>query len=159
MLKSIPMTQESYNRKKAEVEHLEHVEMPAIAEKIALARAEGDLKENAEYHAQRENQGMLQARINRLKSELAGAYIVDQSKMPKDQVAFGATVRVKDLDYDDEEEFTLVGSGDENYDQGKILTTSPIGQGLIGKKVGDVAQITAPKGTLKFQVLEIRYES
>ena len=154
----IPMTQEGYAKIKAEVEHLDNVEMPKIAEKIAVARAEGDLKENAEYHAQRENQGMLQARINEKKSQLARALIIDPSKVPKDEVAFGATVKVKDLDIDDEEEFTLVGEGDEDYDSGKIKCTSPIGKGLLGKKVGDTAEIEVPKGTIKFEVLEIRYE-
>jgi len=154
----IPMTQDGYARIKAEVDHLEQVEMPKIAEKIAEARAEGDLKENAEYHAQRENQGMLQARINEKKSQLARALIIDPSKVPKDEVAFSATVKVKDLDFDDEEEFTLVGEGDEDYDSGKIKCTSPIGQGLLGKKIGDVAEIEAPKGMIKFEILEIRYE-
>ena len=107
----IPMTQEGYNKIKAEVEQLEKVEMPVIAEKIAEARAEGDLKENAEYHGQRERQGMLQAKINLLKSKLANATIVDTSKIPKDEVGFGAMVTVKDLDFDDEEDFTLVGAG------------------------------------------------
>jgi len=154
----IPMTQEGYNKIKAEAEHLERVEMPLIAEKIAAARAEGDLKENAEYHGQRERQGLLQAKINLLKDKLARASIVDPSRLPKDEVAFGCTVKVKDLDFDDEEQFTLVGAGEEDYDAGKILITSPIGQGLLGKKVGEVAEIAAPKGTIKFEVLEIRYE-
>lgn len=154
----IPMTQEAYNRIKAEVAEMEDVEMPQITEKIAEARAEGDLKENAEYHAQRENQGMLQARINDKKSQLANAMIIDMSKVDKSQISFGATVKVKDLDYDDEEEFTLVGEGDEDYDTGKIKCTSPIGQGLLGLKVGETAEIEAPKGTIKFQVLEISYD-
>jgi len=153
----IPMTQEGYNKIKAEAEQLERVEMPVIAEKIAAARAEGDLKENAEYHGQRERQGMLQAKINLLKSKLANATIVDTSKIPKDEVGFGATVTVKDLDFDDEEDFTLVGAGEEDYDTGKILISSPIGQGLLGKKVGEVAEIEAPKGTIKFEVVSIRY--
>jgi transcription elongation factor GreA len=157
MSERIPMTQEGYNKIKAEAEQLERVEMPVIAEKIAQARAEGDLKENAEYHGQRERQGMLQARINLLKSKLANATIVDTSRIPKDEVGFGATVTVKDLDYGDEEDFTLVGAGEEDYDTGKILISSPIGQGLLGKKVGDVAEITAPKGTIKFEVVSIRY--
>ncbi len=96
-----------------------------ILEKIAAARSEGDLSENAEYHAQREAQGLLQARINKLKSDLARATIVDPSKLPTDQVAFGATVVVRDLDLDDEEEFTLVGAGDEDYDAGKYLDHQP----------------------------------
>ena len=107
----IPMSREGYNKIKAEIDQLENVEMPQIAEKIASARSEGDLSENAEYHAQRENQGMLQAKINLLRDKLARASIVDMSKLPKDEVAFGATVVVKDLDYDDEETYTLVGAG------------------------------------------------
>lgn len=154
----VPMTQEAYNKRRVEIEHLENVEMPKIAEKIAEARAEGDLKENAEYHAQREAQGMLQAKINDLKSRLARAAIVDPSKIPKDEVAFNATVRVLDIDLDDEEEITLVGDGDEDYDAGRYLITSPIGQGLLGKKVGETAEIEVPKGVIKFKVLEISYE-
>ena len=155
----VPMTREAYNKKKAAVERLEHEEMPRIAEKIAAARDEGDLKENAEYHAQREAQGMLQAKINKLRSELARASIVDPSKLPKDEVAFGATVVVRDLDYQDEEEFTLVGAGQEDYDAGKYLITSPIGQGLLSKKVGDTVEISVPKGVLRYEVLEIRYDN
>ncbi len=158
MSQRVPMTQEGYNKKKAEVDRMENVEMPLIAEKIAAARDEGDLKENAEYHAQRENQGMLQAKINRLKADLANGYIIDPKDMPRDEVAFGATVKVKDLDFDDEEVYTLVGSGEEDYDTGKILLTSPIGQGLLGKKVGEVAEVEAPKGVFKLEVLEISYE-
>ena len=83
----------------------------------------------------------------------------DPSKLPKDEVVFGATVRVKDLDLDDEEEFTLVGAGEEDYDSGKILFTSPLAQGLVGKKVGDRVAIDVPQGTLRFEILEIRFES
>lgn len=151
----IPMTQDGYNKIKAELERLDSVEMPKVAERIAQARSEGDLKENAEYHGQRERQGMLQAKINLLRDKLARAQIVDPSKLPKGEVAFGATVRVKDLDLEDEEEFTLVGAGEEDYDTGKILITSPIGQGLLGKKVGDKVEIKVPKGTIHFQVISI----
>ncbi len=159
MVDRVPMTQEGYNKIKAEVEHMENVLMPAITEKIAEARAEGDLKENAEYHAQRENQGMLQAKINERKSKLALAMIIDSADVPKDEVAFGATVKVLDVDLDDEEEITLVGAGEEDYDAGKYLITSPIGQGLLGKKIGETAEIDVPKGKLVFKVLEISYGS
>jgi transcription elongation factor GreA len=155
---SVPMTREAYNRKKAEVERLENEVMAEITEKMATARAEGDLKENAEYHAQREAQGLLQAKINQIRSELARARIIDPSSLPKDEVAFGATVVVKDLDYDDEEEFTLVGAGDEDYDKGRYLITSPIGQGLLSRKVGETVEIPVPKGTLRYEILSIRYE-
>jgi transcription elongation factor GreA len=154
----VPMTREAYNRKKAEVDRLEQEELPKIAEKIGQARDEGDLSENAEYHAQREAMGMLQAKINLLKSQLRQASIVNPDKIPKDEVALGATVVVKDLDYGDEEEFTFVGAGDEDYDAGKYLITSPIGQGLLGKKVGEKVDIEVPKGTLRFEVLHIQYE-
>lgn len=157
MTAQVPMTREKYNEKRAEVERLETVEMPKITEKIAEARAEGDLKENAEYHGQRQNQGMLQAKINELKSEIANAYIIDPSKLNRDVVSLLATVTVKDLDYDDEEEFTMVGAGDEDYDTGKILSSSPIGTGLMGKKVGDKVEIEIPKGTLKFEIVKIDY--
>lgn len=154
----VPMSQEGYNKIKADLEHLEMVEMPIITEKIALARAEGDLKENAEYHGQREAQGMLQARINQLRSKLQRAIIVDPSQIPRDQVAFGATVRVLDVAIDEEETITLVGEGDEDYDNGRYLITSPIGQGLIGKKVGETVQIAVPRGKLVYKVLDIAYE-
>jgi transcription elongation factor GreA len=154
----VPMTQQAYNKRRAEIEEMENVLMPQIAQDIAAARAEGDLKENAEYHAQREKQGLLQAKINELKSRLARAEIVDPAKIPQDQVAFGATVKVLDMDYDDEEVITLVGDGDEDYDNGRYLVTSPIGQGLLGKKVGDIAEIAVPKGKLKFKILEISYQ-
>ena len=151
------MTRDKYNQLRIEIDQLENVEMPRVTEKIAEARAEGDLKENAEYHAQRENQGMLQAKINQKKQMIANAYIIDPSKQPKDEVALLSTVKVKDLDYGDEEEFTLVGAGDEDYDVGKILSTSPIGAALIGKKVGSKVEIDVPKGKLKFEILSIEY--
>jgi transcription elongation factor GreA len=154
----IPMTRDAYNRKKAEISRLEHEELPKIAERIARARDEGDLSENAEYHGQREALGMLQAKINKLKSDLARATIMSGETLPKDEVAFGATVVVKDLDYGDEESFTFVGAGDEDYDAGKYLITSPIGRGLAGKKVGDSVEIPVPRGVLKYEILSIRYD-
>ena len=158
MTEPIPMTREGYNKIKAEVDRLENEEMPKIVQRLATARAEGDLSENAEYHGARESQGMLQAKINLLRTKLSNAHIVDMAKLPKDQVAFGATVTVKDLDYGDEEEYTLVGAGEEDYDCGKILCTSPVGQGLMGKKVGEQVEIQVPRGTLKYKVLGIRFE-
>ena len=158
MSEMVPMTKEAYNRLRAEIEHMEAVEMPLIAEKIAEARAEGDLKENAEYHGARESQGMLQAKINMLKGKLASGEIVDPATMPKDQVVFGCTVKVKDLEFGDTEEFTLVGAGEEDYDVGKILVTSPLAQGLLGLKVGEKAEIEVPAGTNRFKILEIRFE-
>src|SRR5262249_41121614 len=113
--------------------------------------------ENAEYHAAREDQGMLQARIDVLKDKLGRAFIVDRSSLPQDAVVFGTRVRIKDLDSGEEEVYELVGPGDEDYDNNKILTTSPRGQGLLGKKRGDIAVIKAPKGSLRYQILEISF--
>lgn len=152
-----PITREGYEKLVAEIKHLEEVEMPAIAEKIAEARSEGDLSENAEYHGQREAQGMLQAKINSKKSRLAECYIVDKADMPKGVVSFGSTVTIKDLDLDEEETYEFVGPGEENYDGPvmKILTNSPIAQGLLGKKEGDRVEIPLPKGSMEVEVIKI----
>src|SRR5215470_4032595 len=155
----IPVTRAGYAKIKAELEHMEQVEMPAIAARVADARKEGDLSENAEYHGARESQGLLQAKINLLRDKLARATLVDTSKLPKDEVVFGATVVVKDLDFGDEESFVLVGAGEEDYDTGKINVTSPLAQGLMGTKIGQKVEIPVPAGTMKFQIKEIRYES
>lgn len=154
----VPMTRQGYEKIKAELDQMENEQMPAIEKRIAEARAEGDLKENAEYHGARESQGMLQAKINLLKDKLKRADIVDTSKLPKDEVVFSCTVVVKDLDFGDQEEFTLVGEGDEDYDVGKINVASPLGQGLVGKKVGETAEIEVPAGTNRFEILEIRFD-
>src|SRR5262249_14169543 len=154
----IPMTREGYDKKKAELNRMKTVEMIEITKKIAAAREQGDLSENAEYHAAREIQGQLQARINQLEYDLSRAHLIDPSTVSANGVVvFGARVRVKDLDGGDEEEFVLVGAGDEDYDNNKILTSSPIGKGLVGKKVGDVAEIQVPMGKLRFKVVEITY--
>jgi len=158
MAERVPMTQTGYNKKKAELERLQNEEMPIIEKRIAEARAEGDLKENAEYHGARESQGFLQAKINQLRDELSRAVLIDPSKLPKDEVVFGCTVVVKDLDLDDEEEFTLVGAGEEDYMSGKILITSPLAQGMVGKKIGEKVEIEVPAGTTKFEILDIRFD-
>jgi transcription elongation factor GreA len=158
MPERIPMTRAGYDKIKAELDELENVKMPEIEKRIATARAEGDLRENAEYHGARESQGLLQAKINQIKAKLASAEIVDPATMPKDQVVFGATVKVKDLEFGDTEEFTLVGAGDEDYDAGRINVTSPLAQGLLGKKVGEKAEVQVPAGVNRFQILEIRFE-
>jgi transcription elongation factor GreA len=158
MSERIPMTQIGYNKIRVEVEHFQNEEMPIIEKRIAAARAEGDLSENAEYHGARESQGMLQAKINLLKDKLARADIIDTSNLPKNQVAFSARVVVKDLEFDDEETFVLVGAGEEDYDEGRILVTSPLAQGLLGKKLGDKVKIDVPAGTMKFEILEIHFD-
>ncbi|MDZ4821078.1 MAG: transcription elongation factor GreA [Planctomycetota bacterium] len=154
----IPMTRTGYEKLKVELDHMDQVEMPKAAQRIADARSEGDLSENAEYHGARESQGMLQAKINLLRDKLSRASIVDTSKVNKGEVSFGASILVKDLDFGDDETFILVGAGEEDYDSGKILVTSPLAQGFLGKKVGDKVEIEVPAGMMRFKILEINYE-
>lgn len=149
------MTREGYEKLKADLDRMQHSEMIEVAKRIAAARELGDLSENAEYHAAREDQGMLQARVDALKDKLARAYMVDQTTLPKDTVVFGARVRIKNLESGEFEDYELVGPGDEDYDNNKILTTSPRGQGLLGKKVGEIAEIKVPRGILKYQIVDI----
>ena len=155
MSERIPMTREGYEKKKAELDHMQNVLMIEVTKRVAAAREMGDLSENAEYHAAREDQGILQAKINLRKDELSRAFITEKTNGATDTVVFGARVKVKDLDLNEEEVFELVGPGEEDYDQNKILTNSPIGQGLLGKKIGEVAEIQVPKGMIRFEILEI----
>jgi len=153
----IPMTREGYDKLKTDLDRMQNVEMSELAHRIAAARAMGDLSENAEYHAAREDQGHLQARIDQLKDKLSRAYFIEKNNLPRDLVVFGARVKVKDVDLGEEESFELVGPGEEDYNENKILTTSPIGQGLLGKKIGDVAEVQAPMGTIRFEILDISF--
>src|SRR6266571_5195568 len=127
-IERVPMSREGYEKLKADLDRMQNSEMIEVAKRIAAARELGDLSENAEYHAAREDQGMLQARIDALKDKLSRAYFMDKNNLPTDSVVFGAFVRVKDLDLGDEETFQLVGPGEEDYNDNKILTSSPIAQ-------------------------------
>src|SRR5579859_309720 len=125
-MERIPISREGYDKLKAELDRMQNLEMIEVTKRIATARAMGDLSENAEYHAAREDQGLLQARIDALKDKLSRAYFMDKNNQAGDTVAFGARVQVKDLDLGETETFELVGPGDEDYNNNKILTTSPI---------------------------------
>lgn len=152
-----PISREGFDKIKEEIRKLEEDEKPIIAENIAAARAEGDLGENAEYHGQRENMMHLERRIGTLRIKLANCSIVDKSDMPKGIVNFGSIVTIKDLSDGMEEKYELVGPGEEDYDGEimKILTSSPIGQGLVGKKVGEQAEVEIPSGTLRMEIVAI----
>src|SRR5947209_5950874 len=158
-IERIPMSREGYEKLKADLDRMQNAEMIEVTKRIAAARDLGDLSENAEYHAAREDQGMLQARIDALRDKLARANIVDRNSLPDDTVVFGTRVRIKDQDSGEEEVYELVGPGDEDYDNNKILTTSPRGQGLLGKKIGDIAEFKVPRGTLRYEILEISFPS
>ena len=156
-MSEIPMTRDGYNKLRAELERLETEEMPIILERLATARSEGDLKENAEYHGARESQGLLQAKINEIKGKLSRATILDPTTMPQDEIRFGATVTVKRLNTGRTEEYTLVGVGEEDYLEGKILVTSPLAQGFLGKKKGNKVKIQVPAGVAEFEILSVSY--
>jgi transcription elongation factor GreA len=151
----IPMSKEGYEKLKSQLDKMKNEDMARIAEQIATARDFGDLSENAEFDAAVEAQGMLQARINDLQDKLSRAYIVDRTTLPTDRVVFGSRVRVLDVDMEEEEDFVLVGPGEEDYDNNRILLTSPIGQGLVGKKIGDEVEVPIPRGTLKLKIVGI----
>jgi len=151
----IPMSKEGYEKLKAQLDKMKHEDMPRIAEQIAQARGYGDLSENAEFDAAVEAQGMLQARINDLQNKLSQAYLVDKSNLSTERVAYGLKVRVLDIDVNEEEDFILVGPGEEDYDQNKILITSPIGQGLVGKVIGQEVEVPIPRGVLKLKIVGI----
>jgi len=157
MADRIPMSRKGYDKLKAELDNLENVEMPAITQKVAEAREEGDLKENAEYHGTRETQGMIQAKINLLRSKLGRAFIIDPSSIDQSTVGFFATVTVRDAEIDEEEVFSLVGAGEEDFLNNKILVDSPMAKTLMGHKVGDVVEIQAPKGAYELEILKIEY--
>ena len=152
-----PISQKGYNKIRDEIRDLEQVQLPAVAERIKQAREEGDLKENAEYHSAREQQGYIQAKIRQLKTKLAGCRIVDRSTMPKGVVSFGSRVTVKDLSDGMEEQYELVGPGEEDYDGDilKILTSSPIAQAMMGKKVEERFEAEVPAGTLNLEITAI----
>jgi len=158
MSDSIPMTRDGYNKIRTELDRLETEEMPVILERLANARAEGDLSENAEYHGARESQGLLQARIDDLRGKLSRATILDPASMPQGEVRFGATVKVRRKGKKSTETYTLVGAGEDDYDLGKILVSSPLAQGFLGSKKGETVLVQLPKGETEFAILDVSYE-
>jgi len=155
----VPLTATGAEQLRAELEHLKKIERPRIIEAIAEARAHGDLKENAEYHAAREQQGFVEGRIKEIEGKLSNAQIIDVAQLPRTgKVVFGVTVDVLDVDKDEEHTYVIVGDDEADIKQGKISVSSPIARGLIGKGEGDVAMVDAPAGKRELEVLEVRYE-
>ena len=149
------MTKAGYDKKMQELAHLENVERPAVVQAIVEAREKGDLSENAEYDAARERQGMLEAKIAELKSLIAGARIIDESKINTDEVQLLTKVTIKNLGNNIKMTYTIVTETESNLKEGKISITTPIAKGLVGHKIGDVVEIQAPAGMMKFEILDI----
>jgi transcription elongation factor GreA len=146
------VTKETLEQMKAEFHHLRSVERPAASRAIAEAREKGDLKENAEYDAAKEAQGMLEAKISQLEGQIATARIVDESTIDTSKVSILTKVKLTNLNTKKEVTYQIVSEKEADLKAGKISVTSPIGKGLLGKQVGEVAEVTAPAGLLKFKV-------
>jgi transcription elongation factor GreA len=158
-MNKVPLTARGAEQLRLELEDLKRVQRPRVIEAIAEARAHGDLKENAEYHAAREQQGFIEGRIKELEGKLSHAEIIDVTRLPKNgKVVFGTTVDVLELDKEEEHTFMIIGDDEADIKQGKISISSPIARGLIGKSEGDVALVDAPGGKREFEILEVRYE-
>ncbi|MCF0181601.1 MAG: transcription elongation factor GreA [Muribaculaceae bacterium] len=149
------MTQEGYDKKMAELRHLENVERPEVVRAIAEARDKGDLSENAEYDAAKERQGMLEAKIAELKNLVASARIIDETKIGTDEVQLLNKVTMKNVDNGMKMTYTIVTETEANIREGKISIKTPIAQGLLGHKVGDIVEVQVPVGKMKFEIISI----
>ena len=154
----IPMTQEGADDLRDELQHRKSVLRPEITQAIAEAREHGDLKENAEYHAAREQQGFNEGRIQEIEGKLADAQIIDISKIPaSDKVIFGVTVTMLNCDTDETTTYKIVGEDEADLKSGKISVMSPIARALIGKRVGDVVNVSTPGGDQEYEIDEVQH--
>lgn len=154
---SYPMTKDGFDNLEFELKELKTVKRPAIVQAIAVAREHGDLKENAEYHAARDEQGHTEGRIAEIENMIAGANVIDIENIKSRQVMFGAKVTIVNEDTDEESTYMLVGEVEADLSKNMISNTSPIGRALLGKKKGDSVEFTAPSGTKYFEVLKVSY--
>jgi len=154
----VPMTVAGEAALRAELQHLKSVERPRIIEAIAEARAHGDLKENAEYHAAREQQGFCEGRIQEIEGKLASARVIDISKIPfTGKVIFGVTVTIVNCETDDKVTYRIVGEDEADVKQNRISVTSPIARALIGKEVGDLVVVKTPSGDVEYEIDDVRH--
>lgn len=157
-MKQIPMTLRGAEKLREELEYLKGTRRPEIITAIAEAREHGDLKENAEYHAAREQQGFCEGRIQEIESKLSHAQIIDITKLPSNgRVIFGATVTVENLDTEEQQTYRIVGDDEADFKQNLISVNSPIARGLIGKEEGDTVTINTPGGDVDFAILSVVY--
>ena len=158
-MERVPMTIEGHQALEAELQRLKSEERPRIIQAIAEARAHGDLKENAEYHAAREQQGFIEGRIQEIEGKLSNAQVIDVASLNANgRVVFGATVVILDLENDSEVTYQIVGDDEADIKAGLISVSSPVARALIGKEEGDVAEVQAPGGTREYEISEVRYE-
>ena len=154
----VPLTKEGEILIKEKLSNLKFVERPQISNAIAEARAHGDLKENAEYHAAKELQGLIEAKISEMENALANAQVIDVKEIPQTgRVIFGSTVMVYDIENDKEIKYKIVGNLESDPDKGQISIDTPIAKGLVGKFVDDEINIQTPSGNLKYEILEVKH--
>ncbi|MGB5093728.1 MAG: transcription elongation factor GreA [Parvibaculum sp.] len=156
-MERIPMTSAGHKALEEEIRFLKSVERPRIIKAIAEARAHGDLSENAEYHAAKEQQGLNESRVLELEDKVSRAEIIDVSKLSGSTVKFGATVSLADEDTDEEVKYQIVGELEADVKQGRVSVTSPIARALIGKSVGDSVEVTTPGGGKSYEILKIEF--
>jgi transcription elongation factor GreA len=154
----VPMTAEGYAALEAEIKYLKSVERPRIIKQIAEARTHGDLSENAEYHAAKDQQGITEARMADLEDKLSRADIIDTAKLKGDHVMFGATVTLQDEDTDEKAKYRIVGEIEADVKQGRISITSPLARALLGKRKKDVVEVSTPGGGKSYRVLKVEYK-
>ncbi|WP_423187301.1 transcription elongation factor GreA [Alishewanella sp. d11] len=155
----IPMTVQGAEALRLELNELKSVKRPAVIQAIAEARAHGDLKENAEYHAAREQQGFIEGRIQDIEGKLSNAQIIDITKLPNNgKVIFGATVTILNLETEEEVTYRIVGDDEADIKNNLISVNSPIARGLIGKEADDVVNITTPKGVVEYEITDVQYK-
>lgn len=157
-MQRFPMTKQGHDALQAELQQLKTVDRPRITAAIAEARAHGDLKENAEYHAAREQQGFAEGRIQDIEAKLSNAQVIDVTALPKTgKVIFGVTVDIVNVDTDETKTYQIVGDDEADIKNNKISVNSPIARGLIGKEEGDTVGIQTPAGLVEYEIAEVRY--
>ena len=156
MAERVPMTRDGHAKLERELKQLKSAERPKIVKEIELARAHGDISENAEFHAAKESQGMIETRIRLLEDKLARAQVIELSGENPDAVRFGVTVVLEDAATGDSVTYTIVGEDESDVASGRISVTSPVARALLGKRIGDSVSVRVPKGVREFEVLELR---
>lgn len=156
-MERVPMTKAGYEKVQADLKRMKGRDRLEVADEIEIARAHGDLRENADYEAAKEKQGMLEAHIRMLDDQLARADVIDVTALSGERVLFGATVQLLDLDTDEELTLTIVGEVETNIDIGRISVTSPIGRTLIGKNLDDTVIVNTPGGRKRYEITDVQF--
>jgi transcription elongation factor GreA len=157
-MNKFPITKQGFKKLEEELKNLKLKERPEIIQAISIARDQGDLSENAEYHAAREKQSFIEGRITELEDKLSRAEIIETNNLSSDSILFGATVHLIDEDTEEKKVFTIVGEYETDISKGLISTASPLGKALISRKVSDIIEVVTPKGTVNYEILKIEYK-